>query len=77
MEIMANLAANGKEALQTLALHQYDLILLDLQMPELEGLETCQHIRSNDASRRHHGTILAMAAYTSATDRQRCLGGDG
>src|SRR5437762_11910780 len=45
----ATAAANGKEALQVLAKQQFDLILMDLQMPELDGFQTASIIRQNEA----------------------------
>src|SRR6266404_4980506 len=45
----ATAAANGKEALQVLAQQQFDLILMDLQMPELDGFQTASIIRQNEA----------------------------
>src|SRR6266496_1458943 len=44
----ATAAANGKEALQVLAKQQFDLILMDLQMPELDGFQTASIIRQNE-----------------------------
>ena len=45
----ATAAANGKEALQVLAQQRFDLILMDLQMPELDGFQTASIIRQNEA----------------------------
>jgi CheY-like chemotaxis protein len=46
----ATAAANGKEALLVLAKQQFDLILMDLQMPELDGFQTASIIRQNEAA---------------------------
>jgi len=46
----ATAAANGKEALQVLAQQRFDLILMDLQMPELDGFQTATIIRQNEAA---------------------------
>jgi len=46
----ATAAANGKEALQVLAQQRFDLILMDLQMPELDGFQTASIIRQNEAA---------------------------
>ena len=67
------LANNGKEAIEQCGLQDFDLILMDMQMPEMGGLEATQLIRAHEASLGKHTTIVAMTANAMAEDRQRCL----
>ncbi len=67
----ADVAANGKEVLQALEARAYDVILMDVQMPEMDGLEATKEIR-----RRWPGggpKIIAMTASALKGDRERCL----
>ena len=68
----AALAHNGQEVLDALARQPYDLILMDLQMPEMDGLEATRRIR-RDLPRDRQPRILAMTAHVLAGDRERCL----
>jgi CheY-like chemotaxis protein len=63
-------ADNGHEALQKFSLHQYHLILMDVQMPELDGLEATRMIRSTAA---YQPVIIAMTANALEQDRDECL----
>lgn len=65
------MAANGQEALEKLAAHNYALVLMDIQMPVLDGLEATRRIRQVDAWR--DLPILAMTAHAMVGDRERCL----
>lgn len=66
-------AGNGREALATLAGHSFDLILMDVQMPELDGFDTTAAIRDREKSTGAHIPILAMTAHAMNGDRERCL----
>ncbi len=68
----ADAVNNGREALAILMKHDYDLILMDCQMPELDGYETTQRIRHGDAKLRQI-PIIALTANAMPGDRQRCL----
>lgn len=66
-------ANNGKEALMTLIKDAYDLVLMDVQMPEMDGLEATQAVRIQEAHRGNHTPIVAMTAHAMTGDRERCL----
>jgi PAS domain S-box-containing protein len=65
------LAGNGVEALEILAQQSFDLILMDCQMPVLDGFETTLKIR-NSSTAYAQVTIVALTAYSQAEDRRRC-----
>jgi PAS domain S-box-containing protein len=69
--IVVDLAANGQEAVEMVAQAPYDLVLMDLQMPVMDGLEACRKIREQDRFKTL--PILAMTAHAMVEDRQRCL----
>ncbi|PIZ47468.1 MAG: hypothetical protein COY42_08460 [Armatimonadetes bacterium CG_4_10_14_0_8_um_filter_66_14] len=67
-------ANNGNEALQALADQDFDLVLMDVQMPELDGLTATRQIRNPESQIRNHEVpILAMTAHALTGDRERCL----
>ncbi|MCE0521901.1 MAG: response regulator [Methylacidiphilales bacterium] len=67
----ADVAANGLEVLAALDMRPYDLILMDCQMPELDGYETTQRIRANPASGSMR--IIAMTANAMRGESEKCL----
>lgn len=69
--IVLDVALNGAEALQQAQERDYALILMDMQMPIMSGLEATQHIRQ--LARSANVPILAMTANAFTEDRQRCL----
>jgi signal transduction histidine kinase/CheY-like chemotaxis protein len=72
MGIEADVAGNGLEVLHALRMGQYDLILMDMQMPEMDGLEATRRVRDL-IHLSPQPRIIAMTANASAEDRQRCL----
>ena len=67
------LAGNGREAVAALEAGTFDLVLMDMQMPEMDGLEATRLIRAREASVGGHIPIIAMTANAMAGDRERCL----
>jgi len=68
----ADVANNGKEALECLHRQPYDVVLMDVQMPEMDGLEATRCIRQNDSSV-VQPWIIAMTAHAMQGDRESCL----
>ncbi|MDD4447747.1 MAG: response regulator [Methanothrix sp.] len=68
----ADVAINGKDLLKILEQKSYDVILMDIQMPEMDGLEATRFIRSSLPSAKQP-RIIAMTAYTLQGDKERCL----
>ncbi len=66
---------NGKEAIKALETIPYDLVLMDVQMPEMDGIEATRHIRDvhQSACLNHAVPIIAMTAHAMKSDRDRCL----
>jgi CheY-like chemotaxis protein len=65
---------NGRQALAALMKNQFDVILMDIQMPEMDGFEATSAIRVREKSQEGtHVPILAMTAHAMAGDRERCL----
>jgi signal transduction histidine kinase/ActR/RegA family two-component response regulator len=69
----------GRKALEALALHEFDLILMDMQMPDMDGMEATAQIRRSEATTGRHIAIVAFTAHAMAEDRKRFLsiGADG
>jgi CheY-like chemotaxis protein len=66
-------AANGREVLAALEKQAFDLVLMDVQMPEMDGLETTRIIRKRERSAGTHLPIIATTAHAMKGDRERCL----
>ena len=66
-------ASTGKEALAAWKRERFDLILMDVQMPEMDGLEVTAAIRQAERLTGAHTPIVAMTAHAMSGDRQRCL----
>jgi CheY-like chemotaxis protein len=66
-------ATNGKEALDKFGTSNFDLILMDIQMPVMSGLIAVEKIRALEASTNAHVPIIAMTANAMLGDKERCL----
>jgi PAS domain S-box-containing protein len=66
-------AATGREAVEAFSDGFFDLILMDVQMPEMDGFEATRCIRELEEATGRHTTIVAMTAHAMAGDRERCL----
>ena len=66
-------AGNGQLALLLLATQPFDLVLMDVQMPEMDGLTAASKIRESERSTPFHLPIIAMTAHAMKGDRERCI----
>ncbi|MDH5525365.1 MAG: response regulator [Desulfobulbaceae bacterium] len=66
-------AENGRLVLEALAQQEFDIILMDIQMPEIDGFEATAAIRRQEQKTGKHIPIIAMTAYAMVGDREKCL----
>lgn len=66
-------AQNGKEALDILERQAFDVVLMDVQMPVMDGLEAARQIRQREKQTGGHIPIIAMTANTMPQDQQMCI----
>ncbi len=70
---VVDVAGNGVEALPLVSSNSYDLVLMDCQMPEMDGFETTRKIRAAELGTARHLPIVAMTANALQGDRERCI----
>ena len=68
-----SVARTGREALAALESGSFDLVLMDIQMPEMDGFETTAAIRQSERGTGRHQPIFAMTAHAMKGDDQRCV----
>ncbi len=68
-----DIANNGQEALEKLTERHYDCVLLDIQMPIMDGFETITHIRHQELTNKQHQVVIAISANTLTSDREKAL----
>ena len=73
MGLRADAVANGLEAIDAIRSIPYDLVLMDCQMPEMDGLEATRLIRSSESIQQRNIPIIAMTANAIKGDRERCI----
>jgi PAS domain S-box-containing protein len=66
-------ASNGRDAVEAVRSQNYDIILMDVQMPEMDGLDATRAIRDYEVQIDRHTPIIAMTAYAMVGDRERCI----
>ena len=68
-----HVASDGQKAIDALTRERYDLVLMDIQMPEMDGLEATERIRDREEQEGIHTPIVAMTAHAMKGDRERCV----
>lgn len=72
MDFSVDIAENGKEALEKYEAGAYDAILMDIQMPEMDGFQATAEIRKKEGDTKHT-PIIALTANALSGDREKCL----
>jgi PAS domain S-box-containing protein len=70
---LMKVAMNGRQAVDMFAQEQFDAVLMDVQMPEMNGFEATREIREREKALNVRTPIIAMTAYAMKGDRERCL----
>jgi len=66
-------AGNGLEALAALKKESFDVVFMDVQMPEMDGYEATAAIRDAEKNSQRHQQVIALTAHAMKGDRERCL----
>ena len=68
-----DLVETGRQAIESLGQKRYDIVLMDCQMPEMDGFEATHQIRKDEEGQNRHIPIIAMTAYALKGDREKCI----
>ena len=71
--VQVTLVENGKEAVEEIEKGAYQVVLMDVQMPVMDGLAATQEIRTRELKRGGHQSIIALTAHAMQGDREKCL----
>jgi CheY-like chemotaxis protein/nitrogen-specific signal transduction histidine kinase len=71
--INLKIATSGKEALELLKSESFDIIFMDIQMPDISGFETTKLIRDMEKTFKRHTPIIATTSFALAGDREKCI----
>ena len=67
------MALNGREAIKALEREDFDLVLMDVQMPEMDGFEATAAVRKREMRSSCHTPVIALTAHAMKGDRERCF----
>ena len=73
--VTSTFVENGIETINAVANKRFDALLLDCQMPKMDGYQAAQHIRKSEEGTQRHLPIIAMTANAMDGDREKCLAG--
>jgi PAS domain S-box-containing protein len=73
LEIPCDLSQSGAEALEMVKKRDYGALLVDVSMPEMDGIEFTKRLRAWERQHEHHTPVIAVTGYTTPEDRARCL----
>ena len=68
-----DVASSGEEAIQKMAEQDFSIVLMDVQMPKMDGFQATAHIRLRESKASKRTTIIGMTAHALQGDRERCL----
>ncbi|ETO92012.1 PAS domain-containing sensor histidine kinase [Legionella oakridgensis] len=68
-----DVASNGQEALSLWKQHEYDLIFMDIGLPDMDGYQVTHHIRVQEVAKNRHTPIIALTAHVGEENKQRCI----
>ena len=71
--VQVTMVENGKRAIEEIETGKYQVVLMDVQMPEMDGLAATQEIRARERQRGGYQSIIALTAHAMQGDRERCL----